>query len=281
MAWQRLSQRASGAEPDGPYEGVPPHLHASVVHWFQGIAGYRSSQGMNGETLRTLATALRVVAEINLQPFDLMDGLIGWAVNDNERFLDLIDGSLHAWGPYANQSATLAGVLAAGGSAWTVGKDGISLVRVVNEQAQATFDAAASAEDQVSTELREAWSHAFGLNANASDAWDHAIKALEDVLIPAVIPNQTKANLGGVIGTLDKQGEAWQLCLPGNDLSGDVAPLVSMLRLVWPNHDRHGGSGDKRSPSLQEARAVVTLAATIVQWHREGWAVSRRDQARA
>lgn len=49
-----------------------------------------------------------------------------------------------------------------------------------------------------------------------------------------------------------------------------------MLRLMWPNHDRHGGTTPKRTPSEQEARAVVTLAAAIVQWHREGWVVQRR-----
>ena len=48
------------------------------------------------------------------------------------------------------------------------------------------------------------------------------------------------------------------MCLPGHDLSEDVVPLVSMLRLT---------------------RAVVTLAATIVLWHREGWAVQRRRDA--
>jgi hypothetical protein len=278
MTWQRLSQRTTGAEPDGPYEGVPVHLHASVVHWFQGLAGYRRSPnrgGMDGQSLRTLATALRVGAEIDIQPDDLMRGLIDWARPDGDRFLDLIDGALHIWNPL-NNSGALSAVLAAGGSAWTVGGDGASLVRVVNEQAQATFDAASSTPDEISRELREAWTNAFGLNGDSSDAWDHAIKAVEDVLIPVVCPNKAKANLGGVIGDLDNQGHVWKFCLPGHDLSEDVAPLVSMLRLVWPNHDRHGGGGAKRIPTLQEARAVVTLAATIVQWHREGWVVQRR-----
>jgi len=279
MAWQRLSQRIAGAEPDGPYEGMPVHLHASVVHWFQGLAGYHRSPrmgGMDGQRLRTLATALRVDAEINIQPEDLMRELIKMGALDEERFLDLIDGALHVWGRSMNDHATLSASLAVGGSAWTVAGDAESLTHLVNEQMQATFDAATSTQDEVSTELREAWANAFGLNADPSDAWDHAIKAVEDVLIPVVLGNQPKANLGGVIGTLDKQGHVWRFCLPGHDLSEDVAPLVSVLRLIWPNHDRHGGGDGKRTPSLQEARAVVTLAATIVQWHREGWAVQRR-----
>jgi hypothetical protein len=207
--------------------------------------------------------------------YELMKALIQDATADEELFLDLIDGALHVFGSRGNLYAKLSAALAAGASAWTVGDDHVSLVRVVNEQTQATFDAATSTQDEVSVELREAWANAFGLNGNASDAWDHAIKAVEDVLIPVVCPNKTKANLGGVMGDLDNQGHVWRFCLPGSDLSQDVAPFVSMLRLLWPNPDRHGG-GVKRAPSLQEARAVVTLAATIVQWHREGWAVQRR-----
>jgi len=46
-----------------------------------------------------------------------------------------------------------------------------------------------------------------------------------------------------------------------------VAPLVSMLRLMWPNPDRHGGESS-RQPSLVEAQAVVHPAVTIVQWAR-------------
>jgi hypothetical protein len=40
-----------------------------------------------------------------------------------------------------------------------------------------------------------------------------------------------------------------------------------MLRLLWPNPDRHGGT-NSRQPSLDEAQAVVHLAVTIVQWAR-------------
>jgi len=53
------------------------------------------------------------------------------------------------------------------------------------------------------------------------------------------------------------------------------ADLKVLLRLIWPNHDRHGG-GATRIPSLREARAVVQVAVTIVQWYRDDWVVQRR-----
>ncbi len=161
---------------------------------------------------------------------------------------------------------------------WTVGHDGESLTRAVSTEAQATYELAVAEEDEASKELREAWANAFGRNSNPSAAWSSAIKAVEDTLIPVVVPKKDKANLGSVIGILGGQQSAgqWQMVLPGHELTHDVAPLVAMLRLLWPNHDRHGGVTPKRAPSEAEARAVVTLAATIIQWHRQGWAVQKR-----
>jgi hypothetical protein len=48
-----------------------------------------------------------------------------------------------------------------------------------------------------------------------------------------------------------------------------------MLRLLWPNPDRHGSPQNRRTPTLQEAQAVVHLAVTIVQWGREGQIVRK------
>jgi hypothetical protein len=130
-------------------------------------------------------------------------------------------------------------------------------------------------DDVASRELKEPWGSAYGRNPNASDAWDHSIKAVEAVLIPIVIPAKGKATLGDVVGTLSSQSSRWQLGLQGHDDSQDVMPLVSMLRLIWPNPDRHG-SQSSRAPSLVEAQAVVHLAVTVVQWARSGL-ISKRS----
>jgi hypothetical protein len=39
-----------------------------------------------------------------------------------------------------------------------------------------------------------------------------------------------------------------------------------MLRLIWPNPDRHANPNHRRTPSTEEARAVVHVAVTVVQW---------------
>lgn len=88
---------------------------------------------------------------------------------------------------------------------------------------------------------------------------------MEAILIPIVIPAKEKATLGDVVGILASQSSHWKLGLHGHDNSQSVTPLVSMLRLIWPNPDRHG-SQTNRIPSLVEAQAVVHLAVAIVQW---------------
>jgi hypothetical protein len=247
------------------------------MNWVQGLVGGSVYQSAHEAALREIGVRFRLTLPNNTEWKRFADSLVASAGKDEEFFLDLIDALLDVFGPAHNEWAELDRTFGSGASVWRVGDDRTSLARVVSDEAQATFEAAVSVADDVTTELKEAWANAFGRNGDPSDAWDHAIKALEDLLIRVVVPNQTKPNLGHVVGQLGNQGAQWKLVLPGKNQDHDVAPLVGMLDLIWPNHDRHGGGQTpKRTPSAQEARAVVTLAATIVQWHREGWVVQRR-----
>ncbi|WP_374159386.1 hypothetical protein ACEWX3_10585 [Mycobacterium sp. G7A2] len=230
----------------------------------------------NERKIRELAVMIRANINPTWGATDVANGLKRLAIRDDELFLDLVDGSLEIFSP-GSLADELARLLDLAGSVWTVAPDRRALTRVVNDQAQATYEEATSVADAATGELKEAWANAFGRSGDPSDAWDHAIKAVEDVLIPEMMPNNGNATLSNVVGELAGQnGAQWRLVLPGNDQTHDVGALVAMLRLMWPNHDRHGGSTPKRTASEQEARAVVTLAATIVQWHREGWVVQKR-----
>jgi hypothetical protein len=152
----------------------------------------------------------------------------------------------------------------------------------VDPTATAAFDMATEPEDLASAELGLAWSKAYGREPDPSDAWDHAIKSVEAVLIPIVVPTQAGAHIGHVIGQLDHQGQQWSTPLQFNQATPPQNPphnsgqaLVGMLRLVYPNPDRHVGP-DHREPAIEEARAVVQLVVTVVQWGRDGWIVSKR-----
>ena len=162
-------------------------------------------------------TAARIRSDLGYKYSEdsLMKALLTEGKHDDEVFLNLIDAALSVWGKDANHWLVLQRLLESGASVWRVGDDRESLTKVVSDEAQATFDAATSTADEATKELKEAWSKAFGRNINASDAWDHAIKAVEDILIPVVVPNQSKPNLGHVVGHLRSQGGQWKMILPG------------------------------------------------------------------
>jgi hypothetical protein len=92
----------------------------------------------------------------------------------------------------------------------------------VDPAATAAFEMAASPEDTASDELAVAWTKAYGRDPDLSDAWDHAIKAVEAVLIPIVVPTQAGAHIGHVIGQLDRQGEQWNTLLRFNQTTPPV-----------------------------------------------------------
>jgi hypothetical protein len=278
MAWQRLSERLAASTPDGPYEDVPEHLRYVLCDWFMQAVGRKgSSVGLVNETaVYELGVRFRLPVQLGQQPWKLADSMVEAGLSDSAFFLDLIDCTLDVLGSDRNRWQLLDKHLKAGASVWRTNEQRNGLTRVVSDEAQATFDAATAQTDGISTELKEAWANALGRNGDPSDAWDHAIKALENLLIPIVVPNQQNATLGSVLGQLRNQGHLWKTVLPGKTDDNDVGPLVGMLEGIWPNIDRHGGTGPTRPPTEQEARAVVTLAATIVQWHRDGWVLQRR-----
>jgi hypothetical protein len=123
---------------------------------------------------------------------------------------------------------------------------------------------AAAPADVASAELSEAWGKAYGLRPDASDAWDHSIKAVEALLVPLVVPNKAKPNLGDALGQM-KANPAFFTFGPVASAEG----VEKALRLLWPNPDRHAGA-ERRSPTIEEARGIVHLAVAVVQWLRDG-----------
>ncbi|MGW8813833.1 hypothetical protein [Gordonia terrae] len=147
--------------------------------------------------------------------------------------------------------------------------DGTALERRVSDELAETVRLATTPEDEATNELRLAWSNAYGRNGSPSYAWLHALKALECLLCPVVVPKKDKPTLGDVLGVLRaNDGNKWRGSLPGKNKDHPVQPLVGALELLWPNPDRHG-EPSPQPPSEEEARTVVALAAALVQGHRE------------
>jgi hypothetical protein len=274
LTWQPLSIREGGRPDDGPFEGVPQHLFEPLRDWVNRTFGGTPLSLMDVYNGPRLAAASRVsVTPTHRDRLTVRD--VTAAMTDRpDLMMDAVDAVLHFGELTAGNYQSVREILELGGSIWQVASDGRRLIRRVDPTAAKAFEDASLPDDVASAELRNAWMAAYGRNPDPSDAWDHSIKAVEAILIPIVTPAKTKATLGDVVGSLNSQGSLWQLILHGHDDSRSVMPLVSMLRLIWPNPDRHGGDRS-RKPSLEEAQAVVNLAVTMVQWARAG-ALSKR-----
>lgn len=274
MVWTPRSQRLGQRNLDGPYDGVPTHLRGPLIDWLEQslLNGGEWETGL----MTTLTVRLRVPITPGSNGWDVMQAIKKACQEDENTFLDFVEGVLYAKGLWSAEAPHLKELLALAGSSLTVSSDQPVLVDVVNPQSQAIYDSAVSGNDEITVQLQEAYGNAYGRSPDPSDAWDHAIKAVEAILRPVVQPNNAKATLGNVIGELGGQnGGQWEVVFPGKDLDNNVVPFVETLKLMWPNTDRHGG-GNGRPPTLDEARAVVGLTATIVQAHRQGWVVRRR-----
>lgn len=250
-------------------EGIPPSLRYPLRHWLEGRFGYRDPIGMRDSYMMDVAVAACLSVSGTHEPGGIMNQIIGAAERDDDVFLDVLDATLQV--ASGTDSELLRRLLDNGGSAWTVSTDGKSIQRRVDETAAAAATAAMSPGDEASAELGEAWAKLYGLNPDPSDAWDHAIKAVEAVLIPIVVPAKAKATLGDVLGALKADPAGWTFVLATSSTAlGNVETVEALLRLMWPNPDRHGGSAAARSPSLLEAQAVVQIAVAVVQWGRAG-----------
>jgi hypothetical protein len=262
--WQRLSIRDGRRSAPGLSEGFSPAATRSLLYWLEGELGYRTA-GSNFD-FDGLILSIALVCDIELSPNrawdeSLMRQLLNAAARDDDLMLDVLDATLSK--SVARTQKKLRELLRDAASVWTVTQDGRSLVRRVGRSADAAYIDAASVDDSASAELSDAWLAMYGTSPNYSDAWDHAIKAMEAVLVPVVAPKNPRATLGTVTTELEKGIKFVGFAL------GPVETLGAMTRLAWPNPDRHGG-GQGRAPEEAETSGVVHLAVTIVQWVRNG-----------
>ncbi|MEV5804068.1 hypothetical protein [Streptomyces parvulus] len=263
--WVPLSVRRGVRPPSGMEEGVPSYLVPSLDHWAEGIFGYRSPKGMDEPLIISAALAVRVAVS-GRQAVEKMQHLLHVCRQDEDYYLDMLDYLLRYSSRGKGWWQSLEESLSLGGSAWMATREQ-GLQRRVDPTAQESFTSATSPADLASEELKHAWDRAFSRDPDASDAWDHAIKAVEAVLLPVIVPKQEKAQLGHVVGSLKSQPERWTFVLPGAAMDNSIQPVLEILNILWPNPDRHANQG-RRKPTLAEAQAAVHLAVTVVQWAR-------------
>jgi hypothetical protein len=121
--------------------------------------------------------------------------------------------------------------------------------RVVPEAAKAA-QAVIDSGGRAGQYLAEAWRHAYGRNPHPGTAYREAVRAIESVVCPIVLPKDPKATLGKVIKAL-KDAPPGKITSVFSDTVAGVAPLDAvrgLMELVWTNElDRHG-TGDEEVP---------------------------------
>ena len=235
----------------------------------EGLARNSVAMELDGRSqiLSFIAVRCRIPVDPGRSPERTLVGLIH---HSPDQFLDVVDLHLQTMGGGSDLLETYLGL---GESAWTVAKEPRPhLERRVPDEERRLYQVASTPADDASAELQEAWGKVCGRDPNPSDAWDHAIKAVEILLHPIVSPSNLKATLGSMLAVLESQPEKWALTLVTSSKTvGPVEALTGMLRLIWPNPDRHGsGAGATRVPTQEEAEQVVRLAVFVVSWLRTG-----------
>jgi hypothetical protein len=261
--WQPLSVRQGASDPAGPFEGVPAHLTQTVDEW---LASTLMSHGRDYADLAE-GIALQLQVTGNASSFR-STWLRNAALQDEEKALDILDAVLY-WSR-GSTAAELNVALSLAGSVWEVSDTKLGLVRRVSTADSDSYADAVTPGDAAAGDLRTAWSKVYGRQPDYSDAWDHAIKACESVLAPIVLPNAPKPTLGTILSAIEAKPSKFKLGLESSSrLTTNVETLIGMLRLIWPNPDRHG-TGSSRPPTEEEARAVVHLSVLVVNWVRQG-----------
>lgn len=191
---------------------------------------------------------------------------------DDPTFTNLVDYGLST--EYASSSThRLEKVLSDGGSAWTVvrwNRNKWRLTKRVSDGVQQALKEVLSASDIASVKLQEAWVDAYGVNPRASVAFTHAVVAVETAALSVIPVSKSDATLADLFSILEADNPKWRLIFRDSPKAPSGKALATMLRTLWRGHESRHGRPDYADATLEEARAAVVLAATLVHWFTSG-----------
>jgi hypothetical protein len=290
-AWRPLSSRLAG---DGAAwrEEVPAALERPLRDWLDDALSWRTL-GFGPDP----KIASRVVLRLNLiLPND--DGVAGgnttarrYLVSDTpvETLPDIVDAALHLLPDPDPKSPSMEHVLTNSRqtslrrllddslSVLRVRRDGRGLERRADVMTEAAFGEAvksaeaAPAAGSAGSHLRAAWGAVYSFRPDPVKAYSEAIKAVEAAASSVAEPGNSRATLGTMLRQLRDHPERFSLAIGGQEGSGDISPLIGMLRLLWEGQSsRHGSSSPTRDETLEEATMAVDLAVMLVRWFTTG-----------
>ena len=280
VATSRWNKRgADPAELQALHPGVPSWIRRRVIAWAQVVSSQPRNSSMSSfvpdtQLLEDYETAIRRPTTL-VHVFRQGGVAALFEVMEEEEFVDFLDFLVfrNAEGDvYDDANDLLEAVLSDGGSEWRVGtRDGFaSLEKRVPEGVTLAVERTITSAGTAGDLLAEAWHAVFGRSPDPEEAYEKAIKAVEEAGHDKVSPKNGRTSLGTMVRDMKAQGD-WRLDLPASD--ADVP--VKMAEALWVGQEsRHGGNG-YRKPTQLEAEAAVSLAVPLVQWFSSG-ALARR-----
>lgn len=297
--WPTLAERESGLLPPPEYyEDVPVHMERPLLAWVE----YAISN--DEEFARRVVTRLRASSLVvdgrdrRATSIQILHWLVAGKTDycqlarpvDQLSVIDAIIGLCPVWddeddigecfGDWPHEIEVLDEILADSGSAWRVDQELRGLYRRVEAPVVEAWQRARSAAEEsgrpnAARFLAEAWKKVYGMHPEPTDGYTAAVKAVEAVAVPVVLPDKPRAIVHHVRTELNKHPERWRFVLaeaenvqPGE---GSIELVVTMLdRLLRGETERHGVEGVNRPSTPAEAQAAVHLAAVLVQWFISG-----------
>ncbi|MDN3480997.1 hypothetical protein QMA10_03550 [Arthrobacter sp. APC 3897] len=254
-------------------EGVPPYLYESIIRWIR--ARKARDRWVYWEFLVNFQAASRMSLGVTTGMYTPVDDLaIFLRTLSPEKMANLLDYMLGTLESYHadDEAQELEKSLAAGGSSWAVGVRGgrTGLVARMPASVVDVVASVTSTSDKAGAKLSQAWDKAYGPDAQPSDAYVAAVRAVEILLCPLVSPNNDRATLGTAIRDLRNQGGSWTFAMKHGDGTDTSLEIVGILQLLWKGQNDRHGSGEYADVTIEEAQAAVLLASTIVGWLAKG-----------
>ena len=259
-------------------EGFPVYLREAIYGWIReavGAAGYGAPDpGIFVGFQNAMREDYGFADDRWLDwKFAVRPWLRGLEADDFVNFLDYL--LLHGKSRAAGWIHPVEQALSEGGSVWSVQLRG-GRYRVVQRVPEGVRDAVndvLASPDRASCQLRKAWADAYGVKPRPSEAYSNAVVAVEIAALSCIkleSKNGTEATLSSIFSILEAKEPKWKLILRDNEKAPGAKSLAMMLRTLWRGHESRHGRPDDVDASIEEARAAVMLAATLVQWFNTG-----------
>jgi hypothetical protein len=269
--WRPLSLRGrADARFDEPIEGLPAWLRGPVLKWVENsfVRGGRDFEDnyVQTDVLEALQLAFRLEEPFHGSgEWGLLRDLLN-RMQDDEFALDVLDWMLHhdhhfGGSGYLEQWAEdLNDVLRQGGSVWevTAHAGSYQLTRRAAGPVVDVLEHTAAEATRAHDHLSAAWSKLTGRDPDPSGAYREAVRAVEAVAKPVILPDNDRATLGQMIAALRDNPEKWMTTI------GTVDAIRAQMEVAWKGQrDRHGTDDETIPASVSPMEADSAFSACL------------------